>query len=899
LETALTVEPSRSITTCFEDVVTQWPERRALCWRDGAWSYAELNARANRLAHLLIRMGIKAETPVGVFALRSPQTLLSFLAILKAGGAYVPLDPTYPPDLIKFYLDDAAIQFVLTDPEQQSRLPATSAQIIPLDVNPGLDQSEDNPLIRTRTGSLAHILFTSGSTGKPKGVLIEDRGVLRVTADLDYAQVGPNDVFLQYAPLNFDASTFELWAAWLKGACVAVPEPGLTSLHELGLAIRSFGVSTLWLTSGLFQLMVEQEIESLANVRQLLTGGDVVSPIHAERFLRKYPHAHLINGYGPTEGTVFTACHRIQLENPMPAQISIGCPVRKTDVLILDEHLQPTSKGEPGEIVITGEGLARGYLNRPDLNAQSFVQVQDRTGEHVRAYRSGDLGRYQADGTLEFMGRMDHQIKINGLRIELGELEAILQSHPGVSHATVVAVEVSGKKHLEAFVVLRAGASLDGRLLRGYLAHRIPANWLPASIRFLPALPLNANGKVDRAALRAQAFPAIDPEAEEYVQYPEDYLEKAIWAIWQDLLPGVTIARFDNFFDLGGDSLAAMNMLAQVEKVLGRSLTLRPLLEGGTIASLAAAARETGPVSPPPLMTYPQVGGALPPFFFAHGDYTYGGLYCQGLAQKIGPDRPFYAISPPGTYDDRLPSSVEEIATLTLDLIRSVQPKGPYHLGGFCNGALAMYETAQRLIRAGETVATLVLLDPPDYYLPTVHQWMRHLVRMAGLNDRQRILCAGQFIDLVSHYKFDEPGSLFRFMRDKLVYFPLKKIKQLFLASPTAVPLKNLNRYYIGLLSAYAARPYSATEPVTILLRHAEQLRHPHQMSYWRRLIPQAEFAVVVGTHLDFKTSLGPIAQAIRAVLDPRRRTACPQGGLQEIPGRACGSPAPSEKNRV
>src|ERR1019366_6570165 len=271
---------SDSIVTSFENVVSRSPEACALRWNGGSWSYAELNARANRLAHFLIRAGVQAETPVGVFALRSPETLMAFLAILKEGGGCVPLDPSYPADRIKHYLEDAAIQLVLADPKEISRLPSTGAKAVPLHENPAEDQPETNPDRGTGPGSSAHILFTSGSTGHPKGVVLEQRGIINLIRNIDYLEIGPRDVLLQYAPLTFDVSIFEMWGAWLNGATVAVPPSGHRSLHDLASALRAFDVSTLWLTAGLFNVVVEQELDSLAGVRQLLTGGDVASPAH-------------------------------------------------------------------------------------------------------------------------------------------------------------------------------------------------------------------------------------------------------------------------------------------------------------------------------------------------------------------------------------------------------------------------------------------------------------------------------------------------------------------------------------------------------------------------------------------------------------------------------------------
>jgi amino acid adenylation domain-containing protein len=859
---------ANSIVTRFEEVASRSPESCAMRWNGGEWSYAALNTRANRLAHFLIGAGIQEETPVGVFAQRSPETLAAFLAILKAGGAYVPLDPLYPAERIKYYIEDAAIKLVLADPVEISKLPAISAEVIALDADLAAKQPETNPNCPTGPHSLAHILFTSGSTGRPKGVLIEHQGVLRLTNHIDYMDIGPGEIFLQYAPLSFDISTFEIWGPLLNGACLALPPPGLTSLHELGAAIRSLGITSMTLTAGLMALMVEQEIDSLAGVRQLLTGGDVVSPVHAERFLRKYPGSRLINAYGPTENSVLTSCHSIQLENPMPTRLSIGRPIQKTGVLILNENLQQVPAGELGEMVMTGEGVARGYLNQPELTAQSFVEVTDSSGKKVRGYRSGDLGRYNRDGTLDFQGRMDDQVKINGLRIEPGEITNVLQSHPQVSGAEVVVVdsEGEGKKRLEAFVVLRSENSLDERALREFLSDKIPSNWLPSALRIVPGLPLGPNGKVDRRALlaslhQATRLPAVDAKE------PDDFLEKAIWSIWQEILPGVSIGKHDSFSELGGDSLAALDMIARVEKMIGRTIGLRPLLEGGTIHDIAVAARDTGPVSPPPLMICMQSGTtAKPPFFFAHGDYVCGGLYCQKMAHRLGVEQPLYAIAPHGTFGEDLPSSFEEAASSYVKMIRSVQPKGPYHLGGFCNGAVAMYEVAQQLIRTGDTVATLVLLDPPDLYFFLLRRRITQFGKFIGLPDRQSKAAYQRIAEGIEVWQYH---GFLRVVKDfwvRLGRWVIKKFRGIF-EIPSATSAPNLNFHYYELLASYEPQPYLGSKSVWIILRQGENHRRAQQVSYWAGFISGPRFQVIPGTHLELKGSMKEITHIVQTAL--------------------------------
>ncbi len=855
-----------SIVAAFEAAVSRSPDSCALRWQDGAWSYAQLNARANRLAHYLISVGVKLETPVGVFALRSPETLIALLAILKAGGAYVSLDPAYPEDRNRYCIEDAAIQLILADPKEISRLPSTGAKVLPLHDNLSDNQPETNPACKTVPGSAAHIIYTSGSTGRPKGVVVEHRGVLRLAKHIDYLEIGPDETVLQFTPLHYDVSTFEIWASWLNGACLALPPAGLTSLHDLGLALRHFNVSILLLSSSLLPLILEQEIDSLAGVRQLVVGGDVLSPVYAERFLRKFPNSRLINAYGPTENTVITTCQRIQLENPMPSRLPIGRPIQKSGILILDEDLKPVPAGEVGEIVMTGEGLARGYLNQPQLTEQRFVQVIDSSGQQVRGYRSGDLGRFNPDGTIDFRGRMDDQVKVNGLRIELGEIKSILQSHPRVAEAEALLVEADGKKRIETFAVPKAGMDVSERELRDLLEQKIPGNWRPSVIRIVPGLPRAPSGKIDRRALLESIRPksaATQPERE-----PQDPLEKAIWNIWRDILPDVNIGIHDRYSDLGGDSLSALQMMARVEKLVGHPIGLRPLLEGGAIVDIAAAARTTDPVSPPPLMICTQDGNGTgkPPFFFAHGDYTCGGLYCQKMAKSLGPDQPLYAIAPHGTFGDDLPTSVEQVGADLVGLIRSIQPKGPYHLGGYCNGALAIYEVAQQLIRSGESVSTLVMLDPPDLYFFLLRRKVTGMGRLLGLSERQGRNAYQRIAEGLEIWQAQGTFRLLGEFFNRGVIW-IGKTYRNFFKKEKAPSAPNLNNLYYDVIADYEPQPYLGSDSVWIILREGESSHRPKQVSYWSGFISSPRFEIVPGTHLELQGSMNEIAQVISTAL--------------------------------
>ena len=362
-------------------------------------------------------------------------------------------------------------------------------------------ESAENPCSGATSDSLAYVCFTSGSTGGPKGVSIPHRGVVRLVKNTNYVAISTSDVFLQFAPVSFDASTFEIWGCLLNGARLVVCPPEMLSLAELGSTIREHGISVLWLTAGLFHQMVDEELDSLKGVRQLLTGGDVLSVAHVRKALEALGEGRLINGYGPTENTTFTCCHAITRSSTEGRSVPIGRPISNTQCFVLDRSLQPAPIGVRGELFVGGDGLARGYLNDPELTAEKFIQNPFRPGALL--YRTGDFARYLPHGEIEFLGRVDHQVKLRGYRIELGEIEAVLKLHPAVRESVVVAREdVPGDRRLAAYVT-PASASAEVGELRSFLKERLPAHMLPSAFVFLDAFPLSSNGKLDRKVAAA------------------------------------------------------------------------------------------------------------------------------------------------------------------------------------------------------------------------------------------------------------------------------------------------------------------------------------------------------------------------------------------------------------
>jgi amino acid adenylation domain-containing protein len=740
---------SACINQLFEIQTEQTPDAVAVVFGEEQLTYQELNCRANQLAHYLQTLGAGPEVLVGICLDRSIDAIVSLLAVLKAGSAYLPLDPAYPKERLDFMLSDAQISVLLTQQNLVERLPDCGAKVICLDaareeINA---QSEINPASLANADNLAYVMYTSGSTGKPKGVCVVHRGVVRLVKDTNFASLTAAEVFLQLAPISFDASTLEIWGALLNGAQLAVFPPGSPSLAELGEAIRLYNVTILWLTAGLFHLMVDDRIEDLKGVRQLLAGGDVLSVPHVQKLLGEVPNCKLINGYGPTENTTFTCCAPIAPDSQITNSVPIGRPIANTQVYILDRHLQPVPIGVPGELYAGGAGLARGYLNRPDLTAERFIlnpfTNQENGLENAenplsvssllpssffllpssnRLYKTGDLARYLPDGNIEYLGRTDNQVKIRGFRIEVGEIEAVLAAHPDVSQAAIaVQLDASGNKCLAAYAVSRPGQILAAATLRSFLQERLPDYMIPAGFVFLDALPLNPNGKVDRRALATQKWQSSDAAPNETIAVaPRDQLELQVTEIWEQVLGINSRGIRDNFFEVGGHSLLAARLLAEIEKVFDKKLPLSAIFQAPTVEQLADILREPEWSSPSPSMVViqPGTGSYKPPLFCIHV-LGRGLEFYRPLMNYIDRSQPVLGLSTQ-IMDEKLapPNRVEELAAYYIKEMQTFQPHGPYFLLGVSFGGTVAFEMARQLHNLGEKVALLGLLDTygPDAF---------------------------------------------------------------------------------------------------------------------------------------------------------------------------------------
>ncbi|MBW4507961.1 MAG: amino acid adenylation domain-containing protein [Scytonematopsis contorta HA4267-MV1] len=717
-DTAVSYPQHQCIHQLFEAQVDSTPNAVAVIFENEQLTYHQLNTRANQLAHYLKSLGVRPEVLVGIFVERSIEMVVGLLGILKAGGAYVPLDPNYPRERLSYMLADSKVSVLLTQQQLIEKLPGNGARLVCLDTdwNTINLESQENCHIELTSDKLAYVTYTSGSTGQPKGVSIVHQGVVRLVKETNYANLTCQQVFLQLAPISFDASTFEIWGSLLNGAKLVIMYAHLPTVEEIARVIEKYKITILWLTAALFHLMVEQQLEKLKSVRQLLAGGDVLSSPHVEKVIQCLPECQLINGYGPTENTTFTCCYLVVQSKVKGASVPIGRPISNTQVYILDKHLQPLPIGVPGEIYIGGDGLARGYFNRPELTKEKFILNPFGDGKSQRLYKTGDIARYRSDGNIEFLGRLDNQVKIRGFRIELGEIETILNTHPQIQQTVIIATEdIPGNKLLVAYVMTNNDINISA--LKDYLKLRLPNYMIPSIFIQLETLPLTANGKVNRKALPAPTLNKLVPS--ENCILPRTTLEHQLAKIWEAALKISPISVTDNFFELGGHSLLAIGLITEIEKQLGYTLPVLSFFRDGTIEKIALFLENNRESADSDILIPLQVKGDKKPIFLVHPGGGYGLVYSL-LANKLAKNQPVYALQSQGLDGKKQPlNSIEAMASTYMKAIREIQPSGNYLIGGFSLGGLIAFEIASQLEAAGESVENLLIIDTHPPFLNT------------------------------------------------------------------------------------------------------------------------------------------------------------------------------------
>ncbi len=684
-------------------------------------TYAELNARANRLAHHLRALGVRPDDRVAICVERSLEMVVGVLAILKAGGGYVPLDPGYPVERLAFMLKDSKPTVVLDHGAARAALEAAMAGLT--DRPPVVDLEgdrpwSDGPASDPQASSagltprhLAYVIYTSGSTGLPKGVMVEHRNVVRLfTATEGWFHFDENDVWTLFHSFAFDFSVWEIWGAlFYGGRLVVVPRPTTRSRQDFYQLLRKERVTVLNQTPSAFSQVIaaQEDTDDGHSLRYVIFGGEALNAGALKYWFRdlRNQNTRLINMYGITETTVHVTYYPLSpADSETQGSSRIGRPIPDLTFYILDDRGEPVPIGAPGEIHVGGAGVARGYLNRPELTAERFIPSPFVDGD--RLYRSGDLGQYRPDGTIEYLGRNDFQVKIRGFRIELGEIEARLAEHPAVRETVVLAREdAPDGRRLVAYYTTRPGAAAPGALaLRAHLAASLPEYMVPAAYVALESMPLNANGKLDRKTLPAPSSDAFGlPDYEP----PQGKTEEKLAQFWAEALKLDRVGREDNFFDLGGHSLLAMDLASRINASFKTSLPLSTVFHAPTIATLAEVLEQQR--TPPQWYSLVpnQPEGSRPPLFCIE---VVGGEFFK----YIGADQPVYSLrfgigSPRGSVL-RLPK-IEDLAAHYIREIQMVQPKGPYFLVGYSWGGLVAYEIAQQLTAQGEVVDLVTMVD--------------------------------------------------------------------------------------------------------------------------------------------------------------------------------------------
>lgn len=689
--------PPKTVHEIFEEQVSISPYSIAVVAGSQEVTYKELDDRANRLAQGLKQLSISNGDRVGLLMRRSVETIASMLAILKIGAAYVPIDPELPKHRIEFIADDCKLSAILTSEDLKSRAPVKK-KLLRLDELERGEHVDWMPHQTVGTGQAAYVMYTSGSTGTPKGVEVPHRGIVRLVFSQDYADFDTPQTTLQLAPISFDASTLEIWAALLRGGRCVLFSGSRVDAEQVGMAIRKYDISTLWLTSSLFNSIVEESTEALKPVRQLLTGGEALSVAHIRRAHRSMPNTQLINGYGPTENTTFSCCHRIDEESiEGHSSIPIGNPIANTEAYILDPHLRPVGIGVPGELYLGGDGLALGYVDRPELTAERFLDVQIADRSSTRIYKTGDICRWLNSGVIEFLGRVDEQVKIRGFRIELGEVDSAISAHASVKSVATAVMGEGANKRLVSYVVARDGQNMTSAKLREFVRKTLPEYMVPAQYVFLAALPMSQNGKIDKAALPNPSDLVQDQEATS----PHDAVEAKLKSIWENVLGVSPVGIDQDFFELGGHSLLATRLIARVERTFGVKLPIASIFQFPSVAEFAPLLRKE-------LIDAKQDYGSKPPLLWVGG-----GTFLRPIAKWLQPERSLISVS----LDDaewaslKPPYRLEDVACLLANRILREYPKGPYLLGGWCYEGLLAYETAQQLQAQGADVGLLAVVD--------------------------------------------------------------------------------------------------------------------------------------------------------------------------------------------
>ncbi len=818
--------------------VARSPDAVAVEFEGQKLTYAEIERRSNRVANLLRSMGTGPDTLTGVCVERTPAMVIALLGVLKAGGAYVPIDPDLPSERIIAMLADADAPVLLTQGSLLPRLPVTKARMVCLDEDQPViaQQSTELPPAATGPSNLAYVIYTSGSTGEPKGVEITHGSLVNFLESMQRVPgMKADDAILALTTLSFDIAGLELFLPLTTGArTVVVNREVLVDPQVLSRKIVDHGITIMQATPATWRLLLNTGWIGDPKLK-VLCGGESLPPDLAKRLLACC--GELWNMYGPTETTVWSTCGRIQSADA----ITIGQPIANTQIHILDGDLQLVPVGVAGELVIGGLGLARGYHNLPQLTAEKFIPDPTPSAQQRLVYRTGDLARRALDGKVQIVGRMDFQVKIRGHRIELGEIESVLLNHPTVREAVVVmrqddpddaklvaylAVDDSGKSEANG-----ATASALRAELRQLISARLPAYMLPSSFVLLRALPHTPTGKMDRDALPPPR--SEDSEAPSSYLAPRDPIEEVLARIWSETLKINRVGIRDSFFALGGQSLLAVALFSKIEQTFGKKLPLATLFRAPTIEQLAVALKSKLNVSGQWSSLVPiQPHGAKPALFLVHGA---GGnvLLYRLLAEHLAPEYPIYGLQSRGLDGKSEPHhTIEGMAVEYLREMRTIQPKGPYFLGGYCLGGTVAYEIAQILHREGEEVALVAMLDTYNFSRALKSSF-------AGFIWQKTRFHFGNFVQL-------RPKEMWRYVKEKARVAHDGELANIFTSRPGSATEEGVARATSGVEASvqaindhaaevYVPKPFAGR--LTLFKPHANYKFYPDPNMGWGDLV--------------------------------------------------------------
>jgi amino acid adenylation domain-containing protein len=702
---------------CLHELIsrqaTAHPQAGALEHRGARMSYGELERCSNNLASRLMASGVGPGDIIGIFFERNCQAIIGMLGVLKAGAAYLPLDPKYPMERLRFMIEDSGCVLVLTELKIADRIPPTRAVVNVVDEEKLPTLRSGGPVVRPTPCDPAYLIYTSGSTGHPKGVVIEHRSVVNYVTQVGrFYRLATDDRLLQFSSFCFDASVEEIFTPLVCGSTLVLrPDEIVESAGRFFEFCSTAKITALSLPTAYCHELagaLESRVHWPSTVQLVAFGGEQILPDRLAILRRAAgPYVRLINSYGPTEATVAATVFEVPEEFAGQERVSIGRPLGNMEAWVLDEKQCCLPIGVAGELCLGGIGVARGYLNRPELNAGKFIEHPGRPGS--RLYRTGDRAAWQADGTLRFLGRVDDQVKVRGFRVELGEVEAALNAHPHISQNVVIAREGSrGEKALVAYYV--SGQELSISALRNFLKETIPDYMVPGRFLRLPRLPVTTNGKIDRKAL--PDVPAVSSGPGQ-APPPQNALELQIQLAFERVLHSANVSSETSFFELGGDSLKALQLVLELERATETALPLGVLYETSTVRGLAEKLGLHRPRSVSSSLIPLQPHGSEPPLFFIHT--TPGDVLGYGnLIYHLGQDQPCFGLQSLGMVQpERAHQTIPDMARHYVDEMRTVQPHGPYRLCGWCYGGIVAFEMAQILKTQGEKVALLALVDTP------------------------------------------------------------------------------------------------------------------------------------------------------------------------------------------